>query len=214
MAEQDGTISRRTLLGLGATGAAVGLAACSGGTPSSPARAGASGLTGAAARGISSGGRVREYWIQADAFRHNLVPSGSDEMMGNIFKPEQCTYWALGYRAYSPNWAAPLDGDADIGPNTGIPGPVIRAEVGDTVVVHFRNNDTHYAWPHSIHTHGVRYQPSSDGSWVQSRPTDPRVPRSPRDSRTPTPGPRRRARSAPGHTTTTPRPRGSPRPDR
>lgn len=154
------TISRRTLLGLGAAGAAVGMAGCGDGEP-------------AVAVPRTGARRLREYWIQADAFPHTLVPTGVDQLMGSTFRPEQCTYWALGYRAYSPGWEAPLPGDAGIGPNTGIPGPVIRAAVGDTVQVHFRNNDTHYGWPHTIHPHGFRYQPASDGTYVAARPDAP-----------------------------------------
>ena len=31
-----------------------------------------------------------------------------------------------------------------------------------------RNNDKHYKQPHSLHPHGVRYAPESDGSWTAS----------------------------------------------
>jgi manganese oxidase len=175
MAGQDGAISRRALLGVGAAGAAgaaISLVGCGDAAPA-PDRAAASGLTGAAAKAIAAGGRVRQYWIQADSFQHNLVPTGADQMMGSTFKPSDSTYWALGFRAYSPSWTAPLAGNADIGPNTGIPGPVIRAEVGDTVMVHFRNNDTHYGWPHSVHTHGFRYAPQDDGAYLSIRPDAP-----------------------------------------
>ena len=37
---------------------------------------------------------------------------------------------------------------------------------GDTIRVHFRNNDSHYKWPHSMHPHGVRYDSDSDGGWM------------------------------------------------
>jgi FtsP/CotA-like multicopper oxidase with cupredoxin domain len=113
-------------------------------------------------------GQVREYWIQADAFYHNLVPSGVDGMMGMQYQPHQSSYWALGYRAYTENWGKPLPGNSSIGPNTGIPGPVLRGEVGDTLRVHFRNNDTHYKYPHSMHPHGVQYTPADDGAWISS----------------------------------------------
>jgi len=115
-------------------------------------------------------GRTREYWIQADSFQHNLVPTGTDQMAGTMFKASDSTYWAVGYRAYTPGWKHPLPGDSQIGANTGIPGPTIRAEVGDTVIVHFRNNDTHYGWPHSMHTHGFTYTPASDGAYIATQP--------------------------------------------
>jgi manganese oxidase len=118
-------------------------------------------------------GRVREYWIKAESFWHNLVPNGRDGMMGTTFNADQTTIWALGYRAYTPHWGRLLAGNDSIGPNTGIPGPTLRAEVGDTITVHFQNNDAHYRFPHSIHAHGVTYAPDSDGAWLAANPTAP-----------------------------------------
>ncbi|MFD0258591.1 multicopper oxidase domain-containing protein [Kitasatospora indigofera] len=114
-------------------------------------------------------GRVREFWVQAESFEHNAVPNGTDAMMGRPFSPEQTTFWALGYRAYTPDWGSPLDPDLGpngIGANSGIPGPVLRAEAGDVIRVHFRNNDEHYRWPHSMHPHGVVYDRDNDGGWL------------------------------------------------
>jgi manganese oxidase len=121
-------------------------------------------------------GRVREFWIQADSFAHNIVPNGRDGMTGMTFTADQTTYQAIGYRAYTEHWGRPLPADPGphgIGPNDGIPGPVLRAEVGDVIKVHFRNNDAHYKWPHSMHPHGVRYDPDSDGGWMADDPDRP-----------------------------------------
>lgn len=118
----------------------------------------------------SSSGKLHEYWIQATSFLHNLVPTGHDGLMGMPFKPNQTSYWAIGYRAYTPGWGQPLGGNDDIGSNTGIPGPVLRGAVGDTIRVHFRNNDTHYRFPHSMHPHGVTYTPENDGGWFAADP--------------------------------------------
>jgi manganese oxidase len=158
------TISRRGFLGAGAGGVALGAV----GLPGLGSRTGPFAAETAAAAAATTG-TVREYWVQVDSFRHNLVPTGFDQMMGMKFKRSDSSYWAVGYRAYSPNWAAPLPGNGDLGPNTGIPGPVIRAEVGDTVLVHFKNNDTRHKWPHSMHPHGFRYTPEFDGGYVYSQ---------------------------------------------
>jgi FtsP/CotA-like multicopper oxidase with cupredoxin domain len=120
-----------------------------------------------------AGGQLREYWIQADAFYHNLVPTGLDGMSGTRYNANQTSYWALGYRAYTPGWGTPLPGDENIGANTGIPGPTLRAEVGDTIRVHFRNNDTYYRFCHSMHPHGLLYTPANDGSWAALFATKP-----------------------------------------
>ena len=45
--------------------------------------------------------------------------------------------------------------------NLGLLGPIIRAEVGDTITVHFKNNTR---FPASIHPHGVFYTKSSEGA--------------------------------------------------
>ncbi|KAM9436458.1 ferroxidase HEPHL1-like [Clarias gariepinus] len=44
----------------------------------------------------------------------------------------------------------------------GFLGPVIRAEVGDEIVVHLKNFATR---PYSIHPHGVLYKKDSEGAW-------------------------------------------------
>ncbi|MFD0632683.1 multicopper oxidase domain-containing protein [Catenulispora yoronensis] len=116
---------------------------------------------------------MREYWIQADAFERNLVPNGRDGMMGSTFTADQTTFHAVGYRAYTEHWGRPLPAGDDIGPNAGIPGPVIRGEVGDTIVIHFKNNDSFYKFPHSMHPHGVEYDNLSDGTWLAIAPDHP-----------------------------------------
>lgn len=132
-------------------------------------------LTGTSALGVGKSnthtGRTREYWIQAEAFQRSLAPSNHDDFLGRVFVPEDTAFQALCYRAYTPGWREPLHIDPTVGGE--IPGPVIRGEVGDTIVIHFRNNDTHYRFPHSIHVHGLVYEPGSDGAWIASRPDAP-----------------------------------------
>lgn len=50
-----------------------------------------------------------------------------------------------------------LPADRIIGRNK-IPGPILRAEVNDTILVHFKNNDHCYKWSHSIYAHGVDFE--------------------------------------------------------
>ncbi|MGF1428549.1 multicopper oxidase domain-containing protein [Kitasatospora sp. LaBMicrA B282] len=169
----------RQLLGGGAVAALTGAATLADPTAAQarPAtRAGDDPCDAFAADEFQPTGKVREYWIQADSFQHNAVPTGHDPMMGRHFTPEQTSFPAIGFRAYTPQWGRPLDADPGpdgIGANSGIPGPVLRAEVGDVVKVHFRNNDQHYGWPHSVHPHGVRYDGASDGGWLAATPDRP-----------------------------------------
>jgi FtsP/CotA-like multicopper oxidase with cupredoxin domain len=118
-------------------------------------------------------GRLREYWLQADSFFHNVVPKGLDRMTGEDYTSGHSSYWAIGYRAYTPEWGSLLGESPSLGANSGIPGPIVRAEVGDTIRIHFRNNDTHYKFPHSIHTHGLKYTPENDGAWIWGQMNTP-----------------------------------------
>jgi len=166
----------RTLTGGGAL-ATLAASALSG----TPAAAEADRSAGAAVdpfadRAFRPNGRVREYWIQAESFEHNAVPNGYDGMTGRHFTPDQTSFWAIGFRAYTAGWCRPLDpdlGPKGIGANSGIPGPVLRAAVGDVIRVHFRNMDQHYKWPHSMHPHGVRYDRANDGAWIAEDPDQP-----------------------------------------
>ncbi len=161
-----GDRSRRTRTGTAVSRRGVLLATASG----AGVLSGLSAVPTAASAAAPATPQLREYWLQADSSWHNTVPNGRDAMMGATFTPDQTSYWSVGYRAYTRNWGAPLPGDDQIGPNTGIPGPTIRARVGDTVRIHLRNNDSHYRFPHSLHVHGLRYHPDSDGAFVAATP--------------------------------------------
>jgi FtsP/CotA-like multicopper oxidase with cupredoxin domain len=88
--------------------------------------------------------------------------------MGERFDPSQTIFGTVVYRRFTRDWGRPLpnqpassrDGDRLI------PGPLIRARVGDRIVVHFKNFDTLFNHAHSMHFHGVEYKPSSDGAFV------------------------------------------------
>src|SRR5438105_3316803 len=95
---------------------------------------------------------------------------------------------ALILRRYTPNWVAPDDrkvnpwdlnepDPTDNGTMGTIPGAVIECNVGDEVIVHFRNQDTRSgkarkARIHSLHPHGFVFAPTSDGAFPLS-PPDP-----------------------------------------
>ncbi len=103
----------------------------------------------------------REYWIKAEAVKWNIVPNKRDQMMGKKVKGKK-TFTAYAYRAYSANFAAPLGAAR-------IPGPLIEAYVGETVVVHFRNE---LSSPVTIHPHGIQYSVDMDGAY-KGKHTDP-----------------------------------------
>lgn len=97
---------------------------------------------------------------------------------------------ALIYRRYTANWASPDDHKVnpwdqnELDPTDGgtmgtIPGPVLECNVGDVMLVHFRNADnrtqSNVLLPvemrtHSMHPHGVVFAPTSDGAYPLSPP--------------------------------------------
>ena len=103
------------------------------------------------------GGQRREYWIGARAVRWNVVPTGRDEWMDHKI-PRRRTFTAYVYQRYTAGFASP------IGRPT-IPGPTLRAEVGDTLVVNFRNLGGKIKQAVTMHPHGVRYTPDYDGAY-------------------------------------------------
>ncbi len=123
------------------------------------------------AQSPSSGGQTRAYFIAADEVMWDYVPGGRDGILGTPYtdsaffgksKPraESTAYKKVLYVEYTdstfrtrkvrpPEWA-----------HLGFLGPLIRAVVGDTIRVVFRNNGHR---PYSLHPHGVFYEKSSEG---------------------------------------------------
>lgn len=112
----------------------------------------------------------QEYWIAADEVKWDFAPSFPVNVMsGKEFTAEQRVFIEQGigrrylksvYREYTQGFDALKQRGAEE-QHLGILGPVIRATVGDQIVVHFKNN-TRY--PASIHPHGVRYTMANEGA--------------------------------------------------
>lgn len=133
-------------------------------------------LQGLAAQDIRPtlpGGKVRTYYIAAIETDWDYAPSGMDMMTGKPFSAEQ-RIWIEGtrdrigkvyrkavYREYTDDTFTTEKKRPPEWEHLGIMGPLIRAEVGDTIVVRFRNKATH---AYSIHPHGVSYDRSSEGT--------------------------------------------------
>ena len=134
---------------------------------------------------------VREYWLKAEEILWDYTPSYPTNLMtGQPFNAEQRVfldpapdrighiYRKAVYRSYTPHWGHVLDGPNEVlDPATGqrrilrpagspeehlgLLGPLLRAEVGDVIVVHFRNETR---FPVSVHPHGVFYLKDSEGT--------------------------------------------------
>jgi FtsP/CotA-like multicopper oxidase with cupredoxin domain len=111
--------------------------------------------------------RVRDYWVAAVPSQWNIVPNGRDAIMGMDVSPADAIFPTVVYRRFSPGWRTPLpNAESSATDGLTIPGPLIRARVGDQLRVHFKNMDTLRSDPHSMHFHGVHYKPSSDGAYL------------------------------------------------
>ena len=107
------------------------------------------------------GGTAREYWVQAREALWDIVPTRPrrDEWHGRAVAGPS-VYRAFVYQQMTEGFAAPLAGPA-------IPGPTLYAEVGDTIVVHFRNGlPERSGQALTMHPHGVKYNPEYDGVFL------------------------------------------------
>ncbi|KAB0345186.1 hypothetical protein FD754_022112 [Muntiacus muntjak] len=120
-------------------------------------------------------GKVRQYFIEAHEIQWDYGPLGHDGNTGkNLREPGSGsdkffqkssiriggTYWKVRYEAFQDETfqeKVQLEEDKHLG----ILGPVIRAEVGDTILVIFYNRASQ---PFSIQPHGVFYEKDSEGT--------------------------------------------------
>jgi FtsP/CotA-like multicopper oxidase with cupredoxin domain len=76
------------------------------------------------------------------------------------------TYRKAVYREYTDGTFTTLKPRAAEWEHLGLLGPVLHAEVGDTIQVFFKNNG---AQSYSMHPHGVFYEKNSEGSYLRRR---------------------------------------------
>jgi FtsP/CotA-like multicopper oxidase with cupredoxin domain len=115
----------------------------------------------------SAAAAVRQYWVAAVPVTWNVIPNGHDAISGTSYSTSDSVFPTVVYRRYSAGWRRPLPNvPSDSSNQDLIPGPLIRARVGDRILVHFKNLDTLYGRVHSMHFHGVHYRPSSDGAYL------------------------------------------------
>ena len=124
----------------------------------------------------AAGGQVREYWIQATSAKWSPIPTKFDNWMG-MPKPNRA-FRAFMYQEMESGFSGPKElTNRDGSPKLDskgrqmyaqpeMPGPVLEAEVGDVIEVHFRNADENFLQPITMHPHGVRYTPDYDGTFL------------------------------------------------
>jgi FtsP/CotA-like multicopper oxidase with cupredoxin domain len=104
------------------------------------------------------GGVRREYWIQAEGVTWPITPARRDEWHNKRIRSAN-VFTAFVYRLMTP-------GFADYAGGFNIPGPTLYAEVGDVLVVHFRNGDHAFDQAVTMHPHGVKYNVEYDGAYM------------------------------------------------
>jgi hypothetical protein len=105
---------------------------------------------------------TRHYYIAAEDVTWDYAPGGQDVLHGRSIPLPWGTQtrWAKSrYIEYTDATFSTRKSQPDW---LGILGPVIRAEVGDAIVVDFLNRTR---LPHSIHPHGVRYDKNNEGAF-------------------------------------------------
>jgi manganese oxidase len=119
-------------------------------------------LTGfsAAAKTSRRASHIRHYYIAAEDVVWDFAPSGRDLMFNMPIPPTyaKTRYKKMRFIEYTDQTFTIRKTQLEW---LGILGPIIRAEVGDTVIVHFRNRSSR---PLSMHPHGLRYVKSNEGA--------------------------------------------------
>ncbi len=107
----------------------------------------------------------RTYYIAADEVLWNYAPSGTNMLTGAQLKLAKdqlgFSYRKIVYNGYTDVTFKTREARSQSEQYMGLLGPPIRAVVGDSVVVVFRNN-SHL--PLSFHVHGLRYTKTSEGA--------------------------------------------------
>jgi FtsP/CotA-like multicopper oxidase with cupredoxin domain len=111
--------------------------------------------------------RVVDTWVAAVPTSWNAVPNGHDAITGTDVAPADAILPTVVYRRFTAHWRRPLANAAHSSADgLTIPGPLLRARVGDRLRIHLKNLDTLRRDPHSMHFHGARYRPDSDGAYL------------------------------------------------
>jgi len=119
------------------------------------------------------GGTMRTYYIAADEVVWDYAPTGTNMAEGRAFNDLEKPWMEPGphvagrkakkalYREYTDATFTTLKPRPPAWEHLGFLGPLIRAEVGDTIKVVFRNNAKFAA---AVHPHGVFYNKDSEGA--------------------------------------------------
>ena len=117
-------------------------------------------------------GHTRTYYVAADTVTWDYVPGAIDGITGRPYvdsgyfrnappRPMSTRYLKALYREYADSTFTTLVARPPAWRHLGYLGPLLRAQVGDTIRVVFRNNAP---FPAGMHPHGVLYAKDSEGA--------------------------------------------------
>ncbi|XP_074890423.1 coagulation factor V isoform X3 [Buteo buteo] len=109
---------------------------------------------------LHSKGNERRYYIAAKEVCWNYAGYKKSTMMNDKTCKDGSTYKVI-FQSYTDSTFTTLQDEDEYKEHLGILGPVIRAEVDDVILVHFKNLASR---PFSLHAHGLFYEKSSEGS--------------------------------------------------
>jgi FtsP/CotA-like multicopper oxidase with cupredoxin domain len=124
--------------------------------------------------------KTRTYYIAAEEVDWDYAPSGKNQITGKPFGEEENVFVRQGkhrigktyrkalYRQYTDERFTDLKPRPPQQEYLGTLGPILRAEVGDTIKVVFKNNTE---FPASMHPHGLFYEKGSEGAPYQDGTT-------------------------------------------
>jgi FtsP/CotA-like multicopper oxidase with cupredoxin domain len=121
----------------------------------------------------SAASRTHTYFIAADEVTWDYAPSGSNQISGKAFDETERPFveaqaHSVGkvaltalYREYTDSTFKQIKPRPPAWAHLGFLGPLLRAEVGDTIRIVFRNNTR---FPVTMHPHGLLYAKDSEGA--------------------------------------------------
>jgi FtsP/CotA-like multicopper oxidase with cupredoxin domain len=120
--------------------------------------------------------KVHTYYIAADEVQWDYAPHakplfpGGDSDLVRLPREISTIYTKALYREYTDDTFKTLKPRLPEWEHLGILGPLIRAEVGDTIKVVFKNNTRLIV---TMHPHGLAYDKDSEGAYYSQAPGTP-----------------------------------------
>lgn len=105
---------------------------------------------------------TRHYYVQAEDVVWDFAPTGQDQIHGGPIPGPWTNYTAWKKVRYIEYTDGTFRTPKPQPPWLGVLGPIIRAEVGDTVMVHFCNRSQSGSF--GMHPHGFRYDKNNEGA--------------------------------------------------